>query len=114
MCLKPHEATRLCRIYYHHLVSLARAIDMAIYVQILYLSPRMYNDEMHFTDKTIKAVHMLSTSNVRAPPGSSRVQTPMLLHDFMAELQQVHFFITQQKHHISTEKRQKKQLNKWS
>lgn len=36
--LKLHKATRLCRIYYHYLVSLAIAIEMAIYVQILYVT----------------------------------------------------------------------------
>lgn len=38
MHLKLHKATRLCRIYYHHLVLLAIAIEMAIYVQILYVT----------------------------------------------------------------------------
>lgn len=66
MHLKLHKATRLCRIYYHHLVLLTIAIEMAIYVQILYFSPRIYNDEMHLTDKTIKAVHVFSTPKVRA------------------------------------------------
>lgn len=37
--LKLHKATRLCRIYYHYLVLLAIiAIQVAIYVQILYLT----------------------------------------------------------------------------
>lgn len=38
MHLKLHKATRLCRIYYHYLVLLAIAIEMAIYVQILYVT----------------------------------------------------------------------------
>lgn len=95
MHLKLHKATRLCRIYYHHLVLLAIAIEMAIYVQILYVSfffLRIYNDEMHYTDKrdNVSCSHVqYIKSKSFSTLISSRVQNPMLLHllqRFIAEL----------------------------
>lgn len=106
--LKLHKATRLCRIYYHHLVLLAIAIEMAIYAQILYFPPRIYNDEMHFTDRTIKAVlHMLRTSKLRASLCSRlrECKIPRCCSGFTAELLRVRFFTNPQKHHTSTKKR---------
>lgn len=62
---------------------------------------------MQFTDKTIKAVHTLSTSNLRASLYSRlrECKIQRCSSDATAALSRLHVLINRQKHHTSTKKK---------